>query len=298
MKTFSIAGVQMYVSATNSNLEMMKHKIELTVSIYPWVDMILFSELSCFGPLTQFSREDTSVTEQFFCDLAKKHSIWIIPGSMYQTRNSEIYNMAVAINPQGEVVSRYDKLFPFFPYEEGVVAGDHFSTFDVPGVGRFGTSICYDLWFPETARSLAAKGVDVILHPTLTPTIDRDIELAIVQATAATNQCFVFDVNGVGAGGNGRSIVCGPDGRILYQASVGEEIIPIELDIERVKRSREQGILRLGQPLKSFRDRKIKFEVYNAQGPQEYLDTLGALEKPQRKVRLDVALAEPNTEYK
>lgn len=293
MTPFSVAGVQMYVSATNSNIEMMKHKIELTVSIYPWVDMIVFSELCAFGPLTTYSQVDMMETEKVFCELAVKHSIWIVPGTMYQTRGEEIYNMAVAINPQGEVVSRYDKLFPFFPYEEGVTPGNHFATFDVPDVGKFGMSICYDLWFPETARSLAAKGCDVILHPTLTPTIDRDIELAIVQSTAAVNQCYVFDVNGVGAGGNGRSIVCGPDGRILYQASVGEEIIPIELDIERVNRSREHGILRLGQPLKSFRDRRVKFEVYNENDPQEFLNTLGALEKPKRKVQLEVALAEP-----
>jgi predicted amidohydrolase len=294
MKTFSIAGVQMYVSATNSNIEMMKHKIDLTVSIYPWVDMIVFSELCCFGPLTNYSQADTNATEQAFCELAKKHSIWIVPGSIYQTRGDEIFNMSIAINPQGEIVSRYDKLFPFFPYEEGVAAGDTFSYFDVPKVGRFGISICYDLWFPETARSLAAKGVDVILHPTLTPTIDRDIELAIVQSTAAVNQCYVFDVNGVGSGGNGRSIVCGPDGRILYQASVGEEIIPIELDIERVKRSREKGILRLGQPLKSFRDRKVRFDVYDKGEHHDYLNTLGLLEKPKRKVRLDVALSVPD----
>lgn len=283
----------MYVSATKSNIEMMKHKIELTVAVYPWVDMIMFSELCAYGPLTNYSQIDTAESERVFCDLAKQHSVWIVPGSMYQTRSQEIFNMAVAINPQGEVVSRYDKLFPFFPYEEGVTPGDSFSYFDVPEVGRFGISICYDLWFPETARSLAAKGVDVILHPTLTPTIDRDIELAIVQSTAAINQCYVFDVNGIGAGGNGRSIICGPDGRVLYQASVGEEIIPIELDLERVKRSREQGILRLGQPLKSFRDRKVSFDVYDKEDPQEYLQTLGSLEKPRRKVSLDVALEEP-----
>ncbi len=293
MKPFSIAGVQMYVSATTSNVEMMKHKIDLTVSIYPWVDMVMFSELCTYGPLTTFSHTDSTEIEKVFCDLAKKHSIWIVPGSMYETRGDKIFNTAIAINPQGEIVTRYDKLFPFFPYEEGVEPGDKFGYFDVPSVGRFGFSICYDLWFPETARSLAAKGVDVILHPTLTPTIDRDIELAIVQATAAVNQCFVFDVNGIGAGGNGRSIVCGPDGRILYQASVGEEIIPIELDMNRVKRSRSHGILRLGQPLKSFRDRKITFDVYDKNDPQDFLNTLGALEKPVRKVRLEDALAEP-----
>lgn len=293
MKPFSIAGIQMFVSATASNVEMMKHKIDLTVSIYPWVDMIVFSELCAFGPLTTHAMPDSTAVEKMFCDLAKKHSLWIVPGSVYQKRGAEIYNMAIAINPNGEVVSRYDKLFPFFPYEEGVTPGNTFSYFDVPEIGRFGLSVCYDLWFPETARSLVANGVDVILHPTLTPTIDRDVELAIVQATAATNQCFVFDVNGIGSGGNGRSTVCGPDGRVLYTASVGEEIIPIELDIERVKRSRELGLLRLGQPLKSFRDRRIGFEIYEKGNNSEYLATLGPLVKPKRKVSLDVAFADP-----
>jgi len=292
MKPFSIAGIQMFVSATASNIEMMKHKIDLTVSIYPWVDMVVFSELCAFGPLTSHALIDTSAVEKEFCDLAKKHSIWIVPGSFYQQRGNEIFNMAIAINPQGEVVSRYDKLFPFYPYEEGVTPGNCFSYFDVPDVGRFGMSVCYDLWFPETARSLVAKGVDVILHPTLTPTIDREVELAIVQATAATNQCFVFDVNGIGAGGNGSSIVCGPDGRVLYTANIGEEIIPIELDLERVKRSRELGILRLGQPLKSFRDSQLNFEVYNSNYKSEYLAELGPLVKPERKVSLNDAFGE------
>lgn len=299
MKPFSIAGIQMFISATTSNIEMMKHKIDLTVSIYPWVDMVMFSELSPFGPLTSYALEDTSLLEKEFCDMAKKHSLWIVPGSFYQKRGNEIYNMSIAINPKGEVVSRYDKLFPFYPYEEGVTPGDKFSFFDVPNVGRFGISVCYDLWFPETARSMVANGVEVILHPTLTPTIDREVELAIVQATAATNQCFVFDVNGIGAGGNGRSTICGPDGRVLYTANVGEEIIPMELDLERVKRSRELGLLRLGQPLKSFRDRRIDFEIYNKGYTNDYLATLGALEKPKRKVSLDEAFGEltkPTTE--
>ncbi len=61
-------------------------------------------------------------------------------------------------------------------------------------------------------------GAEVILHPTMTGTIDREIELTIAQATAAINQCFFFDVNGLDSGGSGRSIVCGPDGRVLHEA--------------------------------------------------------------------------------
>ncbi len=260
----------------------MKHKIEVLTSVYPWVQMIMFSELCAYGPLTTHAQPFPNTVENEFCEIAYKHGIWLIPGTMFQRKEDKIFNTATVINPKGEVAGRYDKLFPFYPYESGVTGGDEFLIFEVPDVGRFGITICYDMWFPETSRTLAVQGVDVILHPTLTGTIDRDIELSIVQATAATNQCYVFDINGLSDGGTGRSIVCGPDGRVLYQASTGEEMIPIEIDIERVDRSRENGILRLGQPLKSFRDRNVDFDVYEKNKKLPYLDELGPLIKPTR----------------
>ena len=279
---FSIGAVQMHVSASTSNVAMMKHKIDVMMSVYPWVQMVVFSELAPFGPLTFYAQEFPNDTEAEFCYMAKKHGIWVIPGSMFQKKGDKIYNTATVINPRGEIVGRYDKMFPFFPYEEGVTPGTEFLMFDVPGVAKFGITICYDMWFPETSRTLAVNGVEVIIHPTLTSTIDRDIELANVQATAAVNQCFVFDINGLGDGGTGRSIICGPDGRVLHQSNTGEELVPIEIDIERVRRSREKGILRLGQPLKSFRDKLVHFDIYEKDKKHPYLDTLGELQKPTR----------------
>jgi len=173
-------------------------------------------------------------------------------------------------------------MFPFLPYEVGVDAGTGFCVFDVPDVGRFGLSICYDMWFPETTRTLALMGAEVIIHPSLTPTIDRDVELSIVRATAVQNQCYIFDINGLGAGGNRRSIVCGPEGRVLHQAGNSEEFILLEIDLEIVRRTRERGALSLGQVLKSFRDRSVDFEIYQQGQKNDYLESLGKLEKPKR----------------
>jgi predicted amidohydrolase len=282
MTPFAVAGMQMRVSAMESNVEAMRQRLDTLMAIYPWVQMVVFSELAACGPLPHTAQPIPGPTEEEFRAMAVKHGLWLVSGSMYERAGDHIYNTASVIAPDGEVVGRYRKMFPFEPYELGISAGDEFLVFDVPDVGRFGISICYDTWFPEVSRTLAVMGAEVILRPTLTGTIDRDVELSIARATAATNQCFVFDINGVGDGGYGRSIVCGPEGTVLYEAGSSEEMIPLEIDLEDVRRSRQRGILRLGQPLKSFRDRSMDFSIYRPQAEHPYLDSLGPLEKPTR----------------
>ena len=283
MIPFAIAGMQLELSALHENVTNMGARLDVLMSVYPWVQMVVFSELAPFGPLTANAQPLPNDTEKLFQSWAKKHGIWLIPGSMFETLETKIYNTATVINPAGEIVGRYRKMFPFLPYEEGVEPGAEFMIFDIPEAGRFGMSICYDLWFPETARTLAAMGAEVILHPTLTGTIDRDVELSIVRATAAQNQCFVFGINGFGDCGNGRSIIVGPAGEVLYQGQSAQEMIPFEIDFERVRRSREVGLRGLGQQLKSFRDRKIEFGVYAPDGRTwPYLQSLRDLVKPDR----------------
>jgi deaminated glutathione amidase len=126
----------------------------------------------------------------------------------------------------------------------------------------------------------------VLLHPVMTTTIDRDVELAITRATAAMFQCYVIDVNGLGDGGVGRSCIVDPAGTLLHQAGGQEELFPIEVDLRAVRRQREVGLHGLGQPLKSFRDRSVEFPVYDrASGADAYLHTLGPLEMPKRGSR-------------
>jgi predicted amidohydrolase len=260
----------------------MRTRLDILMSIYPWVQMVVFSELAPYGPLVSNTVPEFSEVEDELCDWAKQHDVWLLPGSLFMKSGDKIYNTALVINPQGEIVGRYRKMFPFLPYEEHVSSGEDFCLFDVPDVGKFGVSICYDMWFPETSRTLAVKGAEVILHPTLTGTIDREIELSIVRATSAINQCYVFDINGLDSGGNGKSLVCGPDGRIIYQAGSDEEYIPIEINMERVHRSRETGVLRLGQTLKSFRDRAVHFDIYEKGNVFPHLESLGPLVKHTR----------------
>ncbi len=274
----------MSLSATNENVTAMRARLEVLMHLYPWVQMVVFSELAPFGPFTSNALPFPNAAEESFQEIARRHNIWLLPGSLFERDGDRVYNTTPVISPEGAVVARYRKMFPFLPYEQGVTPGTEFCVFDVPDVGRFGVSICYDMWFPETTRSLAALGAQVILHPTLTSSIDREVELSIAKANAACNQCFFFDINGAGDGGNGRSIIVDPAGNTLHQAGHADEIIPLEIDMERVQRSREVGLRGLGQPLKSFRDRSVDFEVYQRGNTRYdgYLKTLGPLKKPEQ----------------
>ena len=141
---------------------------------------------------------------------------------------------------------------------------------------------CYDMWFPETVRTLAWMGAEVILHPSLTSTIDRDAEIAMVRAHGAQNQVYFFDVNLAGPLGVGQSCIAGPGGEVIHQAGKGREIIPLKLDFNYLREVRSNGWHNLAQPLKSFRDSKVWFPPYSEGYDSEPLKKLGELEKPGR----------------
>ena len=284
MTPFAIAGIQMPVSAETENVTAMGKRLNHLMHRFPWVQMVLFSELAAFGPAPKHAQPLPGPAEAAFCEMAARHHVWLSPGTLFEQRADGIYNTAPVIAPTGAVIARYRKMFPFQPYESGVKPGSEFVVFDVPHVGRFGVSICYDMWFPETTRQLAALGAEVVLHPTMTDTIDRDVELPIARASAAINQCYFFDVNGVGDGGTGRSIIIGPSGHVIHEAGSGSELMPVEVDLDRVRRERERGIRGLGQTLKSFRDRLVDFPVYHrSEVTEAYLHSLGPLVKPARR---------------
>ncbi len=281
MNRFGVAGIQ--INATNGdNLDAMTKQVDNVMNRYPWVRLVMFGELCVFGTALRSAQPLPCSAENHFCSVAKKHNLWLVPGSMYELDDGKIYNTASVINPDGEIVTRHRKLYPFEPYESGVESGEQHTVFDIPDVGRFGVSICYDMWFPETVRALTYLGAEVILHPTLTNTIDRDLELSIARSSAITNQCFFIDINSCGNLGNGRSLVIGPEGDVIHQSGSEAEQIPVMLDLSRVGYTRENGIMGLGQPLKSFRDRKLGFPQYVPGANSNILDGLGELKKPGR----------------
>ncbi|MBI3363022.1 MAG: carbon-nitrogen hydrolase family protein [Chloroflexi bacterium] len=268
-----IAGVQMTPVAWDSQATVRKmiDTMEQISRSFPWVDLIVFPEL-CPTGLVQFVPAERDAWRQTaepipgplstqLAQAARQAGKWLLPGSLYESDGGQIYNTAIVISPQGEIVAKYRKMFPWYPYE-ATAAGDSFCVFELPGIGRLGVCICYDMWFPEVARTLAWMGAEVILHPTLTPTSDRALELILSQANAIFNQCYFVDLNGVGPWGGGRSLIVNPEGRVLQSAGDHETILTEILNLDEVHKVREFGSVGLSQVWKQLRDFRGEFPMY------------------------------------
>jgi predicted amidohydrolase len=278
-----IAGVQMEVVPEVDNSDAALKLLKTVASHFPWVDLVLFSELCVHGLNPSLEEPIPNPTIEKLCGWARKEKKWLVPGSFFEKEGKKVFNTAVVISPRGKIVAQYRKVFPWRPLEKND-AGDSFCVFDIPGKGRFGLCICYDQWFPEIVRTLAWMGAEAILHPTATTTSDRPQELVLSQAQAIFNQVYFLSVNGVGAGGVGKSIFVDPEGRVLQVAGERETILTEVIDLDQVQRVREYGTLGLSQLWKDLRSFRKRFPIYE-HGVQRgrVFKTLGAL-KHHRKI--------------
>jgi len=274
MAKINICSLQLNLKDSD-NFEKISSEVDKVLSEGEQTHMIVLSELAVTG--VKPDKEKSLLTFlPLFSDLAKKYDTWLIPGTFHEFEDDVIYNTCPVINNEGELVAKARKLYPWLPYENQINPGNEICTFEYPGAGIIGVHICYDLWFPETSRALAMAGAELIINPTLTPTQDREIETVMVRATAAQQQCYYIDVNSVGEQGCGQSIACDPEGNVLHISNHFEDIFTVEVDFDFVRNSRKNGIMGLGQNLKSYRDNPFSSMIKEKRN-NNYLESLGAL---------------------
>jgi len=131
------------------------HFPECALSGYPGSDM---SSLDNYN-WTELLRATDSVIA-----LAKELEIWVILGSIHQlSGNNKPHNSLYLIDPNGNIVDRYDKRFCTGGDLRHFSPGDHFVTFNINGV-TCGLLICYDIRFPELYRQYRKLNTDVIFQ--------------------------------------------------------------------------------------------------------------------------------------
>ncbi|MEO0061732.1 MAG: hypothetical protein RLZZ08_292 [Pseudomonadota bacterium] len=104
-----------------------------------------------------------------------------IPTSFFERDGHHYYNTLAMIGPDGEIQGTYRKShIPDGPgYEEKFYfrpGNDGFKVWDVFGA-RIGIGICWDQWYPETARVLALKGAELLFFPTAIGSEPKDADM-------------------------------------------------------------------------------------------------------------------------
>ena len=200
----------------------------------------------------------------------------VLPISFYERDGNVLYNSLAWIDADGELLGVYRKTqipddhfyqekFYFTPGNTG------FMVFDTK-YGRLGAGICWDQWFPETARALALKGAEVIFYPTAIgsePILDTDSMphwRRCMQGHAGANLVPVVAANRIGredvepceanAGQKsalvfyGSSFIADETGELVQSASRDkEEILVQTFDLDQVRENRlSWGIFRDRRP--------------------------------------------------
>ena len=185
--------------------------------------------------------------------LAAKHRI-AIPTSFFERDGHHYYNTLAWIDPDGQIQGTYRKShIPDGPgYEEKYYfrpGNDGFKVWDAFG-HKVGVGICWDQWYPETARAMALMGADVLLYPTAIGSEPHDASLdtaarwrRAMLGHAVSNVTPVAAANRVGTENGqvfyGTSFISDHTGEILGDLDRKEEgVVVATVDMDEVDRAR------------------------------------------------------------
>tara|TARA_B100000470_G_scaffold188469_1_gene154541 strand:- start:91 stop:888 length:798 start_codon:yes stop_codon:yes gene_type:complete len=177
---------------------------------------------------------------------AKENHIQVI-GSFYEKsrKKNRVYDTAFVINEYGKVISTYRKVHLYdalgFRESDKMVSGSKITKPVSTSIGKIGMMICYDLRFPEMARSLAIAGSEILVAPSawVKGNMKEDHWITINKTRAIENGCYVVAPDHVGNIYCGRSLVIDPYGKILLDMKKKQGIGYVTIDLDKVKQTRK-----------------------------------------------------------
>lgn len=192
----------------------------------------------------------------------------VLPVSFFERAGNSYFNSLTVIDADGRNLGLYRKAH--IPDGPGYQEKFYFSPGDTgfrvfpTRFGRLGVAVCWDQWFPETARILALRGAEMLLYPTAigsepeAPDIDsRPHWTRVMQGHAAANMVPVVAANRIGREQGrcgeitfyGGSFITDGTGALLAQADREEGFILADLDLDQIASARlEWGLFRDRRP--------------------------------------------------
>jgi len=218
--------------------------------------VVIFPECALSGYFEKVIKELTSdqinFAEQMVIGACREARVYAIVGMPYR-EGEKLYNSAIVISPEGEVIERYHKIQLAESWPD---PGDHLSVFMIDG-HPCSIIICHDERYPELVRLPVLAGAKVIFYISHESGMKEESKIgpyrAQIQARAVENNVFIVQsnapANNDASGSHGQSRIIAPDGNILVEASIfNEDVLKATLDLSKANRgnalkSSNRGIL-------------------------------------------------------
>lgn len=188
---------------------------------------------------------------EMLCNAASANSVYINTGSMAIVNEGKVFNRSHFIGSDGRILGEYSKchLFDAFINNSTIsesalfTGGNSLTVIDTP-LCKIGILICFDIRFPEMARLYALNGVELLLVPSVFNNVTGPAHWhTMLCSRAIENQFFVAATSQArhpdcSYSAYGHSLVAGPWGEVLCEASDGEEVLYCTIDpalIEKAK---------------------------------------------------------------
>lgn len=195
--------------------------------------------------------------QSFLAEQAARHGIYLVGGTLpvKSEHSNKIRNTLLVYNPDGDCISRYDKIHLF---DVRLPNGDeqyHESSMFEPGEDivvlqmgalKLGLAICYDLRFPELFRALVDKGADVIVLPAaFTAVTGKAHWHTLLKSRAIENLCYMVASAQGGYHVNGRetyghSLIVDPWGKVIDEIESGSGYAIADINLSQQQQIRER----------------------------------------------------------
>ena len=259
MREITVAIVQMKpkMGELEENLVKMSEMIG-KIAAQQNVDLIVFPELVTSGyelgvRFTELAQRIPGPIVNLISQRANEYGVYIAFGMASKEKvESVLYNSAVLIGPDGELLEVYNKIH--LRGEERMAFREGFKMpVAETEIGTIGLMVGYDLAYPEVARALTLEGAEIICVLANWEASHIDEWKTYTRARAYDNSCFIIAANRVGEDVTltfgGESMLIGPRGEIY--ASLADETSPetgeplegfvvARIDLDQVRKFREE----------------------------------------------------------
>ena len=250
----SKVAVVQFQASTDKNENLKRIVLYIKQASRRGADLVAFPEFMMFYTQSsqtaiELASKAETVRGNFLTTIAKaaRDNCIEVAGSFYEKvpgRKNRVYDTVFLLSKTGSMTSKYRKvhLYDAMGFREStkLAAGSSITKPTKSALGKTGMMVCYDLRFPEMARSLASAGSQIMIAPSawVKGKSKEEHWITLNRARAIENGCYMISPDHVGHIYCGRSLVVDPFGKILLDMKKRQGIGMAEISLDLVKDTR------------------------------------------------------------